>query len=476
MQNANRLAVVILAAGQGTRMKSKTPKVLHKVAGRSLIAHVLATASQLDPSHIVVVVRHQKELAAAAVNEFLPSAIVCEQDDIPGTGRAVEQAIAALPADFNGDIVVLSGDVPLINEATLRGVIAAHRDGSHQMTILAADVANPQGLGRILYDNAGRVSGIVEEKDATETERQITEINGGIYVFERRALTEALAQIDTDNVQKEKYLTDAAAKIIATGGSVAAHTVDDVWLIAGVNDRAQLAAVGSELNRRLVLKHQLAGVTIVDPRSTYIDVTVEIEADVTLLPGVLLQGATRVATGATVGPATTLKDTSVATGAVIVRSEVHGAKIAAGVTVGPFAYIRPGTTLGERSKVGAFVEVKASQLGAGGKVPHLSYVGDATIGEGANLGAGTIVANYDGVKKHRTTVGREVRVGAKSVLVAPVTVGDGAYSAAGAVIRKEVPPGALAVSVASQRNIPDWVLENRPNTDSARAVTDKKEL
>ena len=470
MQNANRLAVVILAAGKGTRMKSKTPKVLHQIAGRSLISHVLSAAEQLQPAHIVAVVRHEKTAVTAAIKEFSPAVTICEQDEIPGTGRAVEQALAALPADFDGDVVVLSGDVPLISAPALQQLITEHRAGAHQMTILSADVADPHGLGRILRDSVDRVIGIVEEKDSTAQEREITEINGGIYVFERQALSAALAQIDTDNAQQEKYLTDAAAKILASEGSVAASISDDVWLIAGVNDRVQLAEAGAELNRRLIAQHQRAGVTVVDPLHTYIDVTVQLEQDVTLLPGTVLQGETKISEGAVIGPDTTLRDTVVAQGATVLRSEVYGAVIGAAAVVGPFSYIRPETELAEGSKVGAYVEVKASQLGAGSKVPHLSYIGDAVIGADSNIGAGTIVANYDGVRKHRSTVGDSVRIGSKSVLVSPVNIGDGAYTAAGAVIRKSVPSGALAISVAPQKNLEGWVAINRPDSQSARVA------
>lgn len=467
---AKNTAVVILAAGQGTRMCSTLPKVLHPICGRALIEHVLATASELTPAHTVAVVRHEKERVAAQILGFAPETVIAEQDEIPGTGRAVQLALAALPAEFAGDVVVLSGDVPLIDAATLQGLLQQHRDSGSQMTILTAQFADPTGLGRIIRDNSGSVVGIVEEKDATVDQRQITEINGGVYVFNRQALTAALARIDTNNAQGEMYLTDAAAQILAAGGVVSAHLVADHWAIAGVNDRVQLAAAANELNRRIIEKHQRAGVTVVAPCTTYIDVTVQIAQDVTLEPGTLLRGYTRIASGAVIGPDTTLTDTTVGSGAVICRSEVAQAAIGAGATVGPFSYIRPETALGESGKIGAFVEVKKSTIGNGSKVPHLSYVGDAQIGQDANIGAGTIVANYDGVRKHQTVVQDGARVGSKSVLVAPVTVGAGAYTGAGAVVRKDVPAGALALSVAAQRNLEGWVIANRPETSSAKAA------
>ncbi|WP_053351992.1 bifunctional UDP-N-acetylglucosamine diphosphorylase/glucosamine-1-phosphate N-acetyltransferase GlmU [Leucobacter musarum] len=467
---AEHVAVVILAAGQGTRMKSSLPKVLHRIGGRSLIAHVLDAAAGLQPSQVVAVVRHDRDRVSAAILDHAPDTVIVDQDEIPGTGRAVEQALAALPADFEGSVVVLSGDAPLIDTATLDGLVSGHLGEGRAMTLLSAIFDNPTGLGRILRDPAGSVLGIVEEKDADDAQRRVTEINGGIYVFARRALETALAGIDTNNAQGEKYLTDAAASILATGGSVEAVATDDPWTIAGVNDRAQLAEAGRELNARIVRAHQRAGVTIQDPTSTWIDADVSIEPDVEVLPGTFLQGATSIATGAIIGPDTTLVDCEVGVDARIRRSEATLAVFSSGVEVGPFAYIRPGTELGAGGKIGAFVETKNAQIGDGSKVPHLSYVGDATIGTGSNIGAGTIFANYDGVQKHRAEVGDGVRVGSKNVLIAPVTIEDGTYTAAGTVVRKNVPAGSLAMNVAPQRNISGWVAENRAGTSTAEAA------
>ncbi|WP_336660987.1 bifunctional UDP-N-acetylglucosamine diphosphorylase/glucosamine-1-phosphate N-acetyltransferase GlmU [Leucobacter sp. USHLN153] len=467
---AEQVAVVILAAGQGTRMKSSLPKVLHRIGGRSLIAHVLDAASGLEPAQIVAVVRHERERVAAAILDHAPDTTIVDQDEIPGTGRAVEQALAALPSDFDGSVVVLSGDAPLIDTATLEGLVNGHLSEGRSMTLLSAVFDNPTGLGRILRDPSGSVLGIVEDKDADETQRRITEINGGIYVFARRALEAALAAIDTNNAQGEKYLTDAAARILSSGGAVDAVATDDPWTIAGVNDRAQLAEAGRELNARIVRAHQRAGVTIQDPATTWIDADVSIEPDVEVLPGTFLQGATSIASGAVVGPDTTLIDCEVGADARIRRSEATLAVFSAGVDVGPFAYIRPGTELGAGGKIGAFVETKNAQIGDGSKVPHLSYVGDATIGTGSNIGAGTIVANYDGVKKHQAVVGDGVRIGSKNVLISPVTIEDGTYTAAGTVVRKDVPAGSLALNVAPQRNIEGWVAENRPGTSTAEAA------
>ncbi|WP_416442425.1 bifunctional UDP-N-acetylglucosamine diphosphorylase/glucosamine-1-phosphate N-acetyltransferase GlmU [Leucobacter sp. HNU] len=466
----NQLAVVILAAGQGTRMKSATPKVLHPIGGRSLIAHVLDTAAGLDPQTVVAVVRHERERVAAAILDHAPHTRIVDQDEVPGTGRAVEQAVEALPADFDGSIVVLSGDVPLIDVPTLQRLVDGHVSGGRSMTLLSAIYENPTGLGRILRGADGLVTGIVEEKDADEAQRRITEINGGIYVFARRALERALAGIDTNNAQGEKYLTDAAAAILSEGGAVEAVATDDPWLIAGVNDRAQLSDAGVEMNRRIVRAHQRAGVTIQDPATTWIDANVSIEPDVEILPGTFLHGATSIATGAIIGPDTTLVDCEVGEGARIRRSEATLAVFGADVEVGPYSFVRPGTELGAKGKIGAFVETKNAKIGEASKVPHLSYVGDATIGRETNVGAGTIVANYDGVNKHQTVVGDAVRIGSKNVLIAPVTIEDGVYTAAGALIRKNVPSGSLAMTVAPQRNIEGWVAEHRPGTNTAAAA------
>lgn len=464
------LAVVILAAGQGTRMKSAVPKVLHRIGGRTLIAHVLDTAARLEPELVLAVVRHERERVSEAILDHAPDTVIVDQDALPGTGRAVERAVEALPADFDGTVVVLSGDVPLIESTTLERLVRGHLSDHRAMTMLSAVFENPTGLGRILRDSSGAVTGIVEEKDADEAQRRITEINGGVYVFARKQLQRALSDIDANNAQGEKYLTDAASRILSEGGGVEAVATDDPWIIAGVNDRVQLAEAGRELNRRIVRAHQREGVTIQDPDTTWIDADVTIGVDVEILPGTYLHGATSIATGAVIGPDTTLVDCEVGEGANIRRSEATLAVIAAGAQVGPFSYLRPGTELGADGKIGAFVETKNAKIGQGSKIPHLSYVGDAEIGTDSNIGAGTIVANYDGVKKHQAVVGDAVRIGSKNVIVSPVTIEDGVYTAAGTVVRKDVPSGSLALNVSPQRNIEGWVAENRPGTNTAKAA------
>jgi bifunctional UDP-N-acetylglucosamine pyrophosphorylase/glucosamine-1-phosphate N-acetyltransferase len=322
----------------------------------------------------------------------------------------------------------------------------------------------------VLRDDAGQVTGIVEHRDADDVQRRIREINSGIYAFDAAVLRTGLDRIGTDNAQGELYLTDVLREARADGGLVLALPTTDPFQVEGVNDRVQLAALGRELNRRLVEGWMRAGVTVVDPATTWLDVEVELGRDVTVLPGVQLLGVTRVADGATVGPDSTLVDCQVGAAASVVRSHATGARIGAGATVGPFSYLRPGTSLGADGKVGAFVEVKNATIGAGAKVPHLSYVGDATIGAGANIGAATVFVNYDGVGKHRTVVGEHARVGSDTMLVAPVTVGDGAYTAAGSVVTQDVPPGAMAVARGKQRNVEGWVARRRAGSPADRAA------
>ncbi|MBO9578584.1 MAG: bifunctional UDP-N-acetylglucosamine diphosphorylase/glucosamine-1-phosphate N-acetyltransferase GlmU [Microbacteriaceae bacterium] len=453
------LAVVVLAAGQGTRMRSATPKVLHRIAGRTLIGHVLTTARELAPAHVAVVVRHERDAVVAAIADAAPGLIVVDQDEIPGTGRAVELAVAALPAAFDGDVVVLSGDVPLLDPATLSVLLDRHRSAGAAATLLTAALADATGYGRILRGADGLVDRIVEHADASEEQRLIGEVNSGTYVFAAAALRAALPRIGAQNAQGEKYLTDAIGILRGDGLSVAATLADDATSLAGVNDRAQLAEAERVLNARIVRAHQLAGVTIRDPHTTWIDVDVTIGRDAEILPGTQLRGATTIGENAIVGPDTTLTDTEVGDLATVSRSDATLAVIGTAATVGPFAYLRPGTVLGAAGKIGTFVETKNTVIGKGSKVPHLSYVGDAEIGEGSNLGASTITANYDGVRKHRTRIGSRVHTGVHNSLVAPVEIGDDATLGAGAVIRKDVPPGALAVSVAPQRNREGWAAE-----------------
>lgn len=472
----NNLAVVILAAGEGTRMRSTTPKILHTLAGIPLVGHVLATARELHPAHVIAVVRHERAAVSEAILSVLPETVIVDQDDVPGTGRAVEVALAALPADFNGDVVVVSGDVPLLDAETLGQLIVAHRAAQCAATVLSAVLDDATGYGRVIRGADGMVDRIVEQRDANESELSVTEINSGSYVFTVKSLREELPHIDTKNSQGEKYLTDMVKLLRASGGSVEAVPVSQSWIVGGVNDRVQLAEAAGRLNALIVRGWQRAGVTVQDPSTTWIDLSVTLAEDVEILPGTQLKGATKIDRGAIVGPDTTLVDCEIGENAIVKRTDATLAVIGKGAIVGPFSYLRPNSVLGENGKIGAFVETKNATIGFGSKVPHLSYIGDTEIGVQSNIGAGTITANYDGINKHHTTVGSHVRTASHNVFVAPVTIGDGAYTGAGTVVRKDVPAGALAISVAPQRNMMGWVEEHRPGTAAAEAAAAAAEV
>jgi bifunctional UDP-N-acetylglucosamine pyrophosphorylase/glucosamine-1-phosphate N-acetyltransferase len=455
-------------------MKSKRSKVLHPVCGRSMIGHVLAAASAVQPRHVVAVVGHGREEVAPHILEEVPQALLAVQATQEGTGHAVRIALEVLrqsSGTTSGTVVVTMGDTPLLEGETLAALVADHEAGGRAVTLLSGELPDPFGYGRVVRDAAGAVLAVVEEREADEAQAAIREVNFGIYAFDGDFLADAVDRIGNDNAKGEYYLTDVVAIARNAGVSVGAFLTDDVVQTEGANDRAQLAALGAELNRRILERWMRAGVTIVDPATTWIDVTVSLERDVTILPGVQLVGATTVAEDAVIGPDSTLKDVEVGAGAKVVRTHGELAVIGAGADVGPFSYLRPGTTLGAGGKIGTFVETKNAQIGDGAKVPHLSYVGDAEIGEGANIGAGTIFANYDGIVKHRTTVGRHAKTGSNNTFIAPVTIGDGAVTGGGTVVREDVPPGALAVSAGPQRSIEDWVIRNRAGTAGAEAAS-----
>ena len=468
-------AVVVLAAGEGTRMKSAVPKVLHSIGGRTLLGHAVAAAQDLDPQHLVVVVRHERDQVAAHVEQVAPHAVIADQDDVKGTGRAVGcglQGLAAATGEaaLTGTVLVTYGDVPLLTAQTLARLVEQHEREGNAVTLLSAVLDDPTGYGRVLRRADGSVEAIVEQKDGNPEQLAVREASCGIYAFDAGVLAGALGRLTTDNAQGEMYLTDVVGIADREGGRVAAMVLDDVWQAEGVNDRAQLAAVGRELNRRIVRGWMLEGVTVVDPATTWIDVQVRLAPDVLLEPGTQLCGSTTVGPGACIGPETTLRDVTVGAGARVVRTHGSDARIGEGAEVGPFAFLRPGTDLGAHGKIGTFVETKNAQIGEGSKVPHLSYVGDATIGRHSNIGASSVFANYNGLTKQRTTIGDHCRTGSDTIFVAPVSVGDGVYSGAGTVIRKDVPPGALAITVAPQRNLEGWVLQHRPGTAAAEAA------
>jgi bifunctional UDP-N-acetylglucosamine pyrophosphorylase / glucosamine-1-phosphate N-acetyltransferase len=462
-------AVVILAAGEGKRMKSSRSKLLHEIAGHSMLSYAVTAATAVQPEHIVVVVGHLRDQVEAHLAEIAPHVLIAVQEAQLGTGHAVQVALDQL-ADVRGDVIVTMGDVPMLTAETLAALLGEHRDRKAAATILTAHAPDPSGYGRILRDADGMVSGIVEQRDADDIQREINEINSGIYVFDAAILRSALTKIAPNNDQGELYLTDVVTVVRQENKPVGALLIDDLWQTEGVNDRIQLSRMNAELNRRILQRWMREGVTVVDPSSTWVQASVDLAPDVILLPGTSLEGATSVAAGARIGPDTTLIDVEVGENAVVTRTQASLSVIGPGANVGPFAYLRPGTTLGPGGKIGTFVETKNARIAAGAKAPHLSYLGDAVIGEGANIGAGVIFANYDGLTKSTSTVGAYSFVGSNSVLAAPVEVADGAYIAAGSTITGDVGPGDLAVSRSRQRNVPGWVARKRPGTKTARAA------
>jgi bifunctional UDP-N-acetylglucosamine pyrophosphorylase/glucosamine-1-phosphate N-acetyltransferase len=442
--------VVILAAGKGSRMRSALPKVLHPLCGRPLVHWPIHAARAAGAGRIVVV-----DSAARPLDGHLPDDVVLAVQERPnGTADALEAAAGAFPED--GAVVVLSGDVPLVTAEFVADLVATHAASGAAATMATMVLDEAGEYGRVLRDEAGDVVGVVEAKgsgDATAEQLAIREVNTGIFCFDARALRAALPLVGSDNAQGERYLPDVLPLLHAGGHRIAAHVVDDANLTLGVNDRADLAAVRAIAQARIHDRLMREGVTILDPASTTIDADVAIGRDTVIEPFCTLTGATLVGEHCRIGANSTLTDALVGHGVVVRQSWLDSCDIHDGATVGPFAYLRPGARLREGSKAGTFVEIKNSDIGAGTKIPHLSYVGDADVGDRTNLGAGTITANYDGRAKHRTTIGSGVRGGVDTMFVAPVTVGDGAWTAAGSVVTEDVPEGALAVARARQRNV-----------------------
>ncbi len=448
--------VLVMAAGSGTRMRSQTPKMLHPVCGRPMVAWPILAAREAGAGRVAAIVSPGRDISAG-----LPDGVeTVEQPVADGTGGAIR---AALPLVEEAEtVLVLSGDVPLISTETITALLAAHEATDAAATMLTIELDDPGAYGRVVRTADGGVEKVVEAKaagDADASQLAIREVNAGTYAFDAPPLAAALAGLSNDNAQGEYYLPDVFPAMRASGLAVAAHLTADLAVTMGINNRVQLAEVEAEARRRLLEAHMLAGVTVVDPASTWIDAGVEIGQDARIEPATSLLGATKVGPSTVVGPLTTAIDTEIGAEAAVLRSHVEGSKVGDGATVGPFAYLRPGTVMEAGSKAGASVEIKNSHIGKGAKVPHLSYVGDAEVGAGSNLGAGTITANYDGFRKNRTTIGRDVRIGVDTMLIAPVEVGDSAYTGAGAVIKDDVPEGALAVSENAQRNIDGYAAD-----------------
>ena len=456
------LTVIVLAAGQGTRMRSRTPKMLHPVCGRPLVGWPIAAAREAGAQAVVVV-----DSPAQGLEAHLPEGVVSVVQPEPnGTGGAVQAAAGAIVED--AIVVVLPGDAPLVTAQAIRELVAAHATSGAAATMATMQLDDPAGYGRVIRDADGGVQRVVETKadgDATPEQLAIREVNSSIFAFDGGALMAALDALTPDNAQGELYLPDVLPALRAAGQTVAAHVLQDPDLARGVNDRVQLAEVRAIAQRRIHDAHGRAGVTIVDPASTLIDVTVSIGEDTTIEPSSYLRGTTTIGQGCTVGPLTTLIDATLHDDVTIPHSYVVSATIEDGATVGPFAYLRPGTRLRPRSKAGTFVEIKNSDVGAGSKVPHLSYIGDADIGEDTNLGAATITANYDGVSKHRTTIGHRVHTGVDTTLVAPVTLGDDVFTGANSAITKDVPAKALGIARERQTNYEGYADRKRRRAD-----------
>jgi bifunctional UDP-N-acetylglucosamine pyrophosphorylase/glucosamine-1-phosphate N-acetyltransferase len=462
-------AVLVLAAGQGKRMKSATPKVLHGMCGRTLLGHVLATIEPLQADRTLIVLGHERPQVEKFLADAAPTAEVVVQEEQRGTGHAARLALE-FADDLVGTVLVMHGDTPLFTTETLNAVLARHAETRADATMLTAVMPDPTNYGRVTRDADGHVTAIIEDRDATDAQKEIAEICTGVYAFDATVVRDVLERIATDNAQQEEYLTDAIGLLVREGKVVASVVAEDWRETLGVNDRLQLADARRHMRDRIVAHWMREGVTITDPQTTWMGVRVRLEPDVTLHQNTQLHGVTLIRSGATVGPDCTLRDTEVGPGATVTKSMCEGAVIGADATVGPFSYLRPGTRLGDRGKIGAFVETKKAEIGDGSKVPHLTYVGDATIGEDANIGAGTVFVNYDGVDKHHTTIGDAAFVGSGSMLVAPREIGPGAYVAAGSAITEDVPAGAIGIGRSRQRNILGWVFRRRAGTKSADAA------
>jgi len=463
---------IVLAAGEGTRMKSSRAKVLHEIAGRSLLGHVLHAVSSLEAKEIRVVVGAAKDEVTNHLAQISPNTKTVFQEVRGGTGHATKLALESFSG--TGAVLVCAGDTPLLTGQTLLDLLDAHNSSGASATVLTAEMLDPSGYGRIIRDASNNLAQIVEEKDASEQQKQTLEINSGVYVFSAPDLISALGKLTPNNAQKEEYLTDVIAILKSEGKLVSAFLTADYTEVFGVNDREQLATCGFLMNARICEALMKSGVTIVDQMSTWIDVTAEIEVDVHIEPGSAIKGNTKIGKSAVIGPRTTLIDSNVGAEAKVFESHCQEVTIGKAAQVGPYTHLRSGTVLSDQVRVGSFVEIKNSTVGNGSKVPHLSYVGDATIGSETNIGAATVFVNYDGVDKHKTIIGDHVRIGSDSMLVAPVTIGDGAYTAAGSVITEDVPAGALGIARAKQSNILGWVLKKRKGTKSAEAAAKKE--
>jgi bifunctional UDP-N-acetylglucosamine pyrophosphorylase/glucosamine-1-phosphate N-acetyltransferase len=452
--------VVILAAGQGVRMRSRTIKLLHPVAGRPMVALALETVQALSPSRVIGVVGFQADRVRKALDGYGCTFVL--QKEQRGTGHAVLQAARAIGSASRSTLLIVNGDVPLLRPATLRGLLAKHRRSGAALTVLTTLLEDPTGYGRVVRNAQSRLTRIVEHRDANVEQRRIREINSGIYCAHPAKLLSTLKRIKPNNAQGEYYLTDAVERLIRDGAKVHAVCHPDAEEVLGVNSRHELSRASAALYKRKADELQNRGVTLLDAARTWIDPRARIARDCTLYPDVIIEGPTVLGEGTVVYPGSRLQNCKVGREVVIKdHSVLIDSEIGDHAQVGPFAHLRPGSVLGTRSKVGNFVELKKTTLGRGSKAPHLTYLGDASIGADCNLGAGTITCNYDGSKKHTTTVARKVFIGSNSQLIAPVTIREGAYVAAGSTVTEDVPAGALAIARSRQKNVPGWVRRNK---------------
>ena len=447
------VVVAILAAGKGTRMKSNLPKVLHSLGGKSLVERVIESAEPLLPSRRLVIVGYQSQEVKTAMNAIHGVEFV-EQTVQLGTGHAIQQLLPHLEG-YTGDLLILNGDVPLLRTETLNNLLQTHQENQNSCTILTAQLSNPQGYGRVFRNSECIVQKIVEDKDCTPTQRENDRVNAGIYCFRWPDLAKFLPQLEANNAQKEYYLTDAVTQV----GKVMAVDVEDYQEILGINDRLQLATANDILQRRIKEKWLLAGVTLIDPASITIDETVELQPDVIIEPQTHLRGKTIIQAGSRIGPGSLIENSELAENVTVLYSVVTDSIVQSQTRIGPYAHLRGHAKVGANCRIGNFVELKNTQLGDRTNVSHLSYLGDTTAGTQVNVGAGTITANYDGVKKHRTIIGDRTKTGSNSVLVAPITVGDDVYIAAGSTVTEDVPDDSLVIARSRQVVKPGWKMK-----------------
>ena len=477
MTSSIEVAVIILAAGFGTRMHSEKPKVLHKLAGRSMLSHLVHTTTSIPNKRVIVVVGYKRTSLISEINRLsakLKLKIdIAIQDDQFGTGHALACGINVLPLNFNGLVLSFSSDIPMLDDKTLNSLIRNHNISRASTSFITTTIIEPKGYGRIHRKCNGKIIKIIEDSDAKKTQLQIKEVNAGVYIFNFIDLCFALKQLVPNNLQYEFYLTDVVSILSSYGLTIQAVNIKDSNLVTGVNNRFQLSKLNAEFNHRIVIHHQLAGVTIVDPKTTWIDIDVEIGRDTIINPNTQLFGKCKIGTKCKLGPDSTLIDVEVGSNVSVVRTHGNLAIIGSDSTIGPFTHLRPGTILGNKVKIGSFVETKDSTIGDGTKISHITYVGDTDIGRYSNIGASSVFVNYDGKNKYKTKVGSCVRTGANTMFVAPIKVGDGAYTGAGAILREDVPPNALAVSHNTQRNIKNWVQYKRPKSNKVLIVKNK---